>query len=284
MYLLKNFLIGFSVFFLSLGFAFSQEAINDTYIILFQKDAGLIDPPNPENAGRVPMGQPTSGQSKEELAAELGLLGEIVAILEVNNGIVVRMNAQEAQKWRDDGRVQSIEQDSRMVTFDSALNDQNDYPVYRNNTLILPRVDTDEQAGIFQEGVFQFDSSINAWRLQEYQVLPVSDIFLVESNKVELIVSEALPTQVFLKVNGSFADSCQKLGKINHRLQDSHFEVVISISNTIPSDGSQGCFPVVTPFEKVIPLPVYGLSAGTYTYVVNGKMTGSFELKSDNHL
>ncbi len=284
MYLLKNFLIGFSVLFFSMGFAFSQEAVKDTYIILFQENAGLIDPPNPENAGKVPVGQPTSGQSKEELTATLGLNGEIITILEVNNGIIVRMNEQEAQKWRNDGRVKLVEQDSGMATFDATFENQDEYPVYRNGALTVPRVDTDEQAGLFQGGVFQYDASIDAWRLQNYQVAPVTDIFLVESNKVELIISETLPTQVFLKVNGSFADSCQKLGRINHRLQDNRFEVVISIVSSVPDDGSQGCFPVVTPFEKVIPLPVYGLSAGIYNYMVNSKITGNFELKNDNNL
>jgi hypothetical protein len=34
-------------------------------------------------------------------------------------------------------------------------------------------------------------------------------------------------------------------------------------------------------FQVTIPLDVYGLSAGTYTYDVNG-VTGSFTLGSDN--
>lgn len=167
MYFLKNFLIGFSVLFFSVGLVFSQEAVKDTYIILFKEDAGLVDPPNPENAGKVPVGQPTSGQSKEELTVTLGLNGEIITILEVNNGIIVRMNEQEAQKWRNDGRVKLVEQDSAVATFDTVLENQNEYPVYRDGTLTVPRVDTDEQAGIFQGGVFQYDASINAWRLQK---------------------------------------------------------------------------------------------------------------------
>lgn len=261
---------------------FAQTVIKDSYIILFQKDAGLIDPPNPANAGKVPVGQPTSGQSKEELAATLGLNGEIVAILEINNGIVVRMNEQEAQKWRSDGRVQLVEQDLETSTFDTALEDQGDYPVYRDGTLTLPRVDTDEQIGLFLGGVFQYDASINAWRLQDYEVAPVIDIFLLEEDGVEVIVKVALPTQVFLKVKGSFSDPCQKVGRISHRLKDNRFEVIIG--TVITTSPLALCAAVVTPFEKVISLPVYGLSAGNYEYIVNGKITGSFELKSDNNL
>lgn len=265
-----------------LNVALAQEVIKDSYIILFQKNVGLIDPPNPENAGKIPIGQPTSGQSKEELTATLGLNSDIIAILEVNNGIVVRMNEQEAQRWRNDGRVRLLEQDLGMSTFDAASEDQDDYPVYRDGTLTVPRVDTVEQAGIFQGGVFQYDSSINAWRLQDYQVAPVIDIFLLEEDGVELIVKETLPAQVFLKVKGSFSDPCQKVGRISHRLKDNRFEVVISTVRTTPPLAL--CAAVVTPFEKVISLPVYGLSAGNYEYIVNGKITGSFELKSDNNL
>ncbi|MCC8997483.1 MAG: hypothetical protein LM517_10670 [Nitrosomonas sp.] len=261
------------------NFAFAQQVVKDSYIILFQQNAGVIDPPNPANAGKVPVGQPTSGQNKEQLAAELGLNGKIVSILEVNNGIVVKMNEQEAQQWRSDVRVMSVEQDF-LLSFDAIQDVQGDFPLYRDNKLTIPRVDTDQQAGIFQGGVFQYDSAINAWRLQDYRVAPVADIFLLDSNAVELIVKETLPTQVFLKVKGSFSDSCQTLGRVNHRLKGNRFEVVISVA----SSGSQACFPEVKPFEKIIPLPVYGLSAGNYEYIVNGKITGSFELKNDNNL
>lgn len=276
----KSFCIVFLAACLCGSFAFAQEVVKDSYIILFQQNAGVIDPPNPANAGKVPMGQPTSGQNKEQLEVELGLNGKIVFILEVSNGIVVKMNEQEAQQWRNDVRVMSVEQDFLLSSFDAIQDVQGDFPLYRDNKLTIPRVDTDQQAGIFQGGVFQYDSAINAWRLQDYRVAPVADIFLLDSNAVELIVKETLPTQVFLKVKGSFSDSCQTLGRVNHRLKGNRFEVVISVA----SSGSQACFPEVKPFEKIIPLPVYGLPVGNYEYIVNGKITGSFELKSDNNL
>lgn len=278
----KMLFIGLLAAFLSSHGVFAQTLIKDSYIILFQKDAGVLDPPNPENAGKVPIGQPTSGQSKEELTATLGLNGVIAAILENMNGIVVRMNEQEAQRWRNDARVQFVEQDREATFTDEITVDTGDYPVYRNGTLTVPRVDTDDQIGLFQNGVFQYDASIDAWRLQDYQVAPVFDIFLLEENNVELIVKESLPAQVFLKVKGSFPDPCGKIDRINHRLKDNRFEVIITIGRTV-SDLAV-CAAVVTPFETVVPLPVYSLPAGTYTYIVNGKMTGSFELKSDNNL
>lgn len=268
----KMLFIGLLAAFLCSHGVFAQTLIKDSYIILFQKDAGLVDPPNLENAGKVPFGEPTSRQSKEELTATLGL-----------NGIVVRMNEQEAQRWRNDARVQLVEQDREaMFNDEAAPEDTGDFPVYRNGTLTVPRVDTDEQIGLFQNGVFQYDGSIDAWRLQDYKITPVADIFLLEENSVEVIVKESLPAQVFLKIKGSFPDACEKIDRITHRLKVNRFEVVITTGRTI-SDLAV-CAAVITPFETLVPLPVYGLPAGTYTYIVNGKMTGSFELKSDNNL
>ncbi|MXS77262.1 hypothetical protein ABF87_04670 [Nitrosomonas sp. JL21] len=278
----KMLFIGLLAAFLCSHSVFAQTLMKDSYIILFQKDAGLVDPPNPANAGNVPFGETTSGQTKEELIATLGLNGVIVAILETMNGIVVRMNEQEAQRWRNDARVQLVEQDRETTIAEAASEDPVDFPVYRNGTLTVPRVDTDEQIGLFQNGVFQYDGSIDAWRLQDYKLTPVADIFLLENDGVELIIKESLPAQVFLKVKGSFPSPCGKIDRINHRLKDNRFEVVITVGSTV-SDVAL-CAAVVTPFETVVPLPVYGLPAGTYSYIVNGKMTGSFELKSDNQI
>lgn len=156
----------------------------------------MIDPPDPENAGKVPVGQPSSGQSKEELATMLGLNGEAIGILEVNNGIVVKMDAQEAERWRQDVRVLHVNQ-SMEGSFMAVNDSQRDYPAYRDGFLILPRVDTDEQIGLFQNGVFQYDALTDAWHLVEFQTTPAPKIFLVEGDGVKAIVTDTLPVQVF---------------------------------------------------------------------------------------
>jgi len=43
------------------------------------------------------------------------------------------------------------------------------------------------------------------------------------------------------------------------------------------------CIQVIAPFEETIPLEVYGLPAGTYTFEVNG-VQGTFNLEMDNML
>ena len=40
----------------------------------------------------------------------------------------------------------------------------------------------------------------------------------------------------------------------------------------------------LVPYEKIIPLEVYGLPAGTYGYSVNGIPAGTFTLTKDNTL
>ncbi len=263
---------------LSANSAFSQTPIENSYIITFKEGTGVIDPPNPENKSKVPVGQPTSGQDKDELAAELGLNGEIVSILETMNSIIVTIDSAEAEKWRQDERVLMVEQSTHGVFLDTDES-KSDYPVYRDGILTVPRVDTDAQSGLFQDGVFQYDSTVDAWRLVEFQTVPVSPIFLVEGDGVEAIVTDTFPIQVLLKVKGNFSDSCGVPGRISQRLEDNRFEIVINVSND-----SQACFPALVPFEKTIPLEVYGLPAGVYEYTVNGEQSGTFELTADNNL
>lgn len=85
-------------------------------------------------------------------------------------------------------------------------------------------------------------------------------------------------------MKGNLSDSCQALGQINQRLQDHRFEVIVHVVSSISDDDSTVCMPVLVPFEKIVPLSVYGLSAGTYEYVVNGEHAGTFDLTNDNEL
>lgn len=268
---------------LSVSSVFAQTLIENSYIISFKEDAGLIDPPNPENRGKVPFGEPTSGQDKTALAATLGLNGEIFAIFAGINAIAVHMDAAEAERWAQDPRVQYVEQDM-YITAANTDESKSDYPVYRGDmdTLLIPRVDTHEQADLFQDGVLQYDPAIDAWRLIEFQTVPISAIpvYWLEGSGVEVAVTDTFPVQVFLKIKGHL--SCAQLGRISQRMKDNNFDIVVGVSSQ--SYGPQACFTAFLPFEKIVPLEVYGLPAGTYSYTVNGTHSGVFELKVDNQL
>jgi len=261
-----------------------SELIDDHYFITFKASAGVIDPPNPAN--QVPIGQHSSGQNKEELAQTLGLDGEILRIFDALNAIYVRMGAQEAERWRQDGRVENVEQDRTGVF---AVNEpENEFPYYRDGVLTIPRVDTDEQPAAFVEGKFVFDSDSNSWRLRQYKPSdPVEEhgrsiYFLEPDDGVDIEIVDSHPVQVFLRIRGHLANGCLAVKGIHQRLKNNRFEV--AVTSTGHSDGNFACTQALVPFERVVPLQVYGLPRGTYGYVVNGEVDGSFELTKDNSL
>jgi hypothetical protein len=251
----------------------TSEFIADRYFITFKSSAGLIDPPNPAN--KVPMGQHSSGQSKEELAQTLGLNGEILSIYDALNAIYVRMDAQEAERWRQDERVEVIEQE--IVAVFLTENEDTRTPHYNNESLKVPVVDADTQPALFQDGEFVFDASINAWRLITFRVTPVIEKLI---KNVEMIKTDSNPAQVFLKISAPDI-ACNTPGRIGVRKTGNRFDV--SAGFTPPPPGT-ACAAVVVPFEVTAPLPVFGLPAGTYEYSVNDEFVGSFELTEDNIL
>jgi hypothetical protein len=143
-----------------------------------------------------------------------------------------------------------------------------EYPSYQNGILTIPRVDTSEQAGTFQDVKIQLTEQ-GDWRLTDFKAAgtpPLTAKPYVDT--VEIIVTETFPVQVFLKVRGRFPDLCIVLGKTFQRLKDNRFEVVMYAEDDLKP--GQICVLAVRLFEKIIPLPVYGLSAGTYGYSLSG--------------
>ncbi len=262
------------------AFGFSQdngstsEFTADRYFITFKSSTGLIDPPNPANP--VPMGQHSSGQSKKELAKTLGLNGEILSIFDTLNAIHVRMGAQEAERWRQDARVEIVEQEGAVVAM-SAESENERTPHYNNETLSVPVVDADTQPALFQDGEFVFDAAINAWRLISFRVTPIIEGFI---KHVELIKTDTSPVQVFLKISTPDI-ACNTPGRIGLRKIGNRFDVSAGFT---PLPPGMSCAAVVVPFEATVPIPVFGLPAGIYEYNVNGEFAGSFEFTEDNTL
>lgn len=257
---------------------FSQDegsddgVIADHYFITFKSSAGLIDPPDPSN--KVPMDQHSSGQSKEALAQVLGLNGEILRIFDALNAIYVRMDAQEAERWRRDERVESVEPD-RIITAMLPENEDGQMPHYSNESLKIPVVDTDAQPSLFQDGEFVFDATVNAWRLINFRVVPVIEGLI---KNVELITTDANPVQVFLRISSPNI-ACNVRGKIGLRKVGNQFNVSAGFT---PPPPNTVCAMGIIPFEETVQLPVFGLPVGTYEYNVNGEFFGSFELTEDN--
>lgn len=165
----------------------------------------------------------------------------------------------------------------------SQISTPSDYPVYKDGKLTIPRVDTDAQTGNYQKVEFQFDHSSNSWKLinlVETKIIPGPATY---EEKVEAIIVDASPVQVFLKITGQFSDGCAFFQQINQVFKDNTFKITLHLGpNPFPSD--RVCTMALVPYEKIIPLEVYGLPAGTYEYSVNGEHTGAFTLAKDNTL
>lgn len=150
-----------------------------------------------------------------------------------------------------------------------------DQPSYQDGVLTVPRVDTTEQVGAYQDASYslQADGSWKLEGLRTYGKIPIETI--------EVVKTEGFPVSVLLRTTG-WAWPCGYAGqaKVQQRQVGNHFDVAISVPMSV-SDGAIVCAAYVDYVRLTIPLQVYGLAAGTYTYSVNG-VSGSFSLASDN--
>lgn len=173
-----------------------------------------------------------------------------------------------------------------------------EHPTYQNGILTIPFIDTADQIGKFQDVKLSLTEQ-GDWRLVDvkipYEGVHVDPLGTVVDT-VQTVVTDTFPFQVFLKVNGFFTDGCTTMGRIAQRMKDKRFEVVMYAQDN--SKPGYVCTANVPQFEKIIPLPVYGLSAGTYEYSLGGVLvfnidkersspktyTGTFNIPRDNKL
>lgn len=156
-------------------------------------------------------------------------------------------------------------------------------PIFQSQTLTVPRVDTSSQVGKYQDGVLQQKAS-GEWILTSVQALGEGTLYNVLGvGSVEVIKTTSHPVMVYLRVSGHDLP-CDHTGpeRIHQRMVGSRFDVNISSQHLFPNTGVYYCPHIYRPYKITIPLNVYGLSAGTYTYQVNGASTGSFTLESAN--
>ena len=161
------------------------------------------------------------------------------------------------------------------------------HPFYSSGNLHIPRIDTHNQPGLYQDAMLQFDPAIDAWRLESVVTVPITDDRI---KQVKVIVTESLPAQIYLQMSGRFAFSCGDRYIISDRRTEEprseptneKFEVTVTFYDRFADEAP--CTVEDNLSFIVHPLQVYGLVAGTYEYVINGTHTGTFELKSDNIL
>ena len=98
---------------------------------------------------------------------------------------------------------------------------------------------------------------------------------VVEST--EILVLESFPVQIHVIAKGYLPDGCTEIDRVEEERNGNTFTVTITTKR--PKD--MMCTQAIVPYEKVVPLDVYGLKAGTYNVNVNS-VTDSFELSTDN--
>lgn len=94
---------------------------------------------------------------------------------------------------------------------------------------------------------------------------------------IQVLVLESFPVQVNVIASGELPNGCTSLNEPAPRQEGNTF--VVNLTTTRLED--EVCTEAVVPYDKVIPLDVQGLEAGTYTVAVNG-VTDSFTLEMDN--
>lgn len=157
-----------------------------------------------------------------------------------------------------------------------------DNPTYQNGLLTIPRVDTPEQMGKYLDITLKLKEGV--WILDSYKESGSVETKFLSVDKVEANVVNGFPVQVILRIS-SRDIGCGQLGQINYRLDKNVFNITVHDGHIYPSPPKiQGCVTMLQPFSTSIALPVYGLKAGTYTYTVNGKISGNFALNVDNNI
>lgn len=261
-----------------------SQLIEGSYFVMFTPESGLIDPPVSDPNHTNPFDDHPLEQSEEELTATLGITGEVVNIFQGLGAAHILTSAAEAEWLARQPYVQYVEQDSTgtvaggSTTTAPAAEGSITQPTYIADHLLIPAVDTDSQVAAYQNAIFARTSS-GLWRLLTFNRRGSSTLQAAPVDDVEPTVTDAFPTQVFLRISGQFSSGCGSIGRISHRLEENHFTVVVSAEYSDPEQ--YACTAAIRPFRKSWPLPVYGLPAGTYTYDLNG-VTGSFELTEEN--
>lgn len=96
---------------------------------------------------------------------------------------------------------------------------------------------------------------------------------------IEILILESFPVQIHVIAKGYLPDGCTEIGDITKNMDGNTFTVTVETIR--PAD--MMCTEAIVPYEKSIPLDVYGLKAGTYSVFVNS-VSGSFELTMDNSI
>ena len=143
---------------------------------------------------------------------------------------------------------------------------------FQNEILTIPRVDTQDQSGKYQDVQFKVAAD-GRWDIINYKETSLATI-----NKLEISTELVFPIKISVVASGDLPSDCYQLGQIITHREDSKFIVTVSQKQV---ETFAPCTQVLVPFKTTIPLDVTELKKGSYQILVNGK-NASFELNTDN--
>ena len=105
-----------------------------------------------------------------------------------------------------------------------------------------------------------------------------TDEELAPVESIDILVLESFPVQIHVLVNGYLPAPCYEITQIEKHREGNTFFVKLMMK-----DSGLVCIQKIEPFQEVVALDVYGLSAGTY-YVDVNEVGDTFTLDVDNIL
>lgn len=134
---------------------------------------------------------------------------------------------------------------------------------------------------MYQDVVMQLDAH-GVWRIVSMQTLGQGTLQPLGIGDVSVVKTAGLPASVFLRLSGG-GTFCGAVGpaRVHQRRSDTHFDIHVTADRAL-RDPWIPCAQIVQPFKLTLALEVYGLPTGTYTYRVNGSLSGSFSFERNN--
>ncbi|MDQ7091241.1 MAG: hypothetical protein Q9M50_11495 [Methylococcales bacterium] len=143
----------------------------------------------------------------------------------------------------------------------------------KSGTLIIPKVliGTD-----YYEVNMQHKREALDFEVINYTKIKANSIEYAPIQTVDIQILESFPVQVNVVAKGVFSDGCGNIDKTYSKKQGETFTIIITQKRI-----GEVCIAALVPFEKVIPLDVNGLTAGSYNINVN-HIKSSFIIPIDN--
>ena len=152
--------------------------------------------------------------------------------------------------------------------------------ILKGNTLQLPFVDLPDQAGQYQQIELR-EIDKNLWRISKIRQANL----LEEIETAELVEYGDNVREIFLKVKGSYHNSCNRPGNVVSRFNNETSTLEVNFYAYLPAENeiNEGiCAETNEDFDFVYQLPVYAAPAGEYNVLVNGEYGLEFSLEKQN--